>query len=217
MTEMRDQRHGAELFDLFCDMADEYGVPLSITADQTLNKMVKAFCECVSGEASVSREWTEEERRVLDELMMKQDLSEHTVLRQGLRLYQLQCSGLLKRSVEIPKASPEQAEYLASLLTDPLSEIEARHNGCTEAWEHEWLAPGLALAHKDRATLLSLLREERARAAAMHAVVDEQAEDEGLWFQPTTITEDILQKALRRLHEAAEGKTAEQCARAVLD
>lgn len=36
-------------------------------------------------------------------------------------------------------------------------------------------------------------------------VVREQAEDEGLWFIPTTITEDILQRALRRLHAAVEG------------
>lgn len=48
-------------------------------------------------------------------------------------------------------------------------------------------------------------------------VVAEQAEDEGLWFQPKYITEDYLQKALRRLHAAVEGKIAEQCARAVLD
>jgi hypothetical protein len=43
-------------------------------------------------------------------------------------------------------------------------------------------------------------------------VVDEQAEDEGLWFIPETITEDILQRALRRLHEAIEGRTSAQCA-----
>lgn len=39
-------------------------------------------------------------------------------------------------------------------------------------------------------------------------VVNEQAEDHGLWFVPKTITEDYLQKALRRLHEAIEGKSA---------
>jgi len=48
-------------------------------------------------------------------------------------------------------------------------------------------------------------------------VVKEQAEDEGLWFQPVYITEAALQKALRRLHEAVEGKTSAECARAVLD
>jgi hypothetical protein len=43
-------------------------------------------------------------------------------------------------------------------------------------------------------------------------VVNEQAEDDGLWFVPQTITEDYLQRALRRLHEAVEGKSQEQCA-----
>lgn len=48
-------------------------------------------------------------------------------------------------------------------------------------------------------------------------VVDEQAADTGLWCVPQTVFEDELQRALRRLHEAVEGKTSEQCARAVLD
>lgn len=39
------------------------------------------------------------------------------------------------------------------------------------------------------------------------AVVNEQAEDGGLWFVPETITEDYLQRALRRLHAAVEGKS----------
>lgn len=45
------------------------------------------------------------------------------------------------------------------------------------------------------------------------AVVNEQAEDGGLWFVPETITEDYLQRALRRLHAAVEGKSQDQCAR----
>ena len=48
-------------------------------------------------------------------------------------------------------------------------------------------------------------------------VVDEQAEDGGLWFVPVCASEAYLQAALRRLHEAVEGKTSEQCACAVLD
>lgn len=48
-------------------------------------------------------------------------------------------------------------------------------------------------------------------------VVKEQSEDEGLWFISETAPEAYLQEALRRLHEAVEGKTSEQCARAVLD
>ena len=37
------------------------------------------------------------------------------------------------------------------------------------------------------------------------AVVNEQAEDEALWFIAEYITEDFLQRALRRLHAAIEG------------
>jgi hypothetical protein len=44
------------------------------------------------------------------------------------------------------------------------------------------------------------------------AVVDEQANDDGLWFVPHTITEDILQRALRRLHAVIEDKSPEECA-----
>lgn len=51
---------------------------------------------------------------------------------------------------------------------------------------------------------------------AIKAVVDEQAEDEGLWFVPQTITEDYLQRALRKLHAVIEGKSSEQCAREAL-
>lgn len=40
------------------------------------------------------------------------------------------------------------------------------------------------------------------------AVVNEQAEDEGLWFVPKYITEDYLQKSLRRLHAAVEDNAA---------
>ena len=60
---------------------------------------------------------------------------------------------------------------------------------------------------------------ELAIAALARALtgVSEQAEDEGLWFQPKYITEDVFQRALRRLHEAVEGKTSAECARAVLD
>lgn len=37
-------------------------------------------------------------------------------------------------------------------------------------------------------------------------VVEEQAEDVGLWFVAETATEGYLQRALRRLHAAVEGK-----------
>jgi hypothetical protein len=39
----------------------------------------------------------------------------------------------------------------------------------------------------------------------VRAITDQQAEDDSLWFAPRYITEDILQRALRRLHAAIEG------------
>lgn len=44
------------------------------------------------------------------------------------------------------------------------------------------------------------------KLAAIQRLVDEQAEDESLWFHPQHITEDILQQALRRLHAVIEGE-----------
>lgn len=40
------------------------------------------------------------------------------------------------------------------------------------------------------------------------SVIREQAEDGGLWFVAETITEDILQRALRRLHAVIEGDSS---------
>ena len=48
--------------------------------------------------------------------------------------------------------------------------------------------------------------------AAIRAVVNEQAEDDGLWFIAETCAEAYLQHELRRLHAVIEGKTPEQCA-----
>ena len=38
----------------------------------------------------------------------------------------------------------------------------------------------------------------------IRALVDEQAEDDGLWFHARTAPEAYLQQELRRLHEAIE-------------
>lgn len=38
----------------------------------------------------------------------------------------------------------------------------------------------------------------------LKAIVDEQAEDEGLWFVAATAPEAYLQQELRRLHAAVE-------------
>ena len=47
-------------------------------------------------------------------------------------------------------------------------------------------------------------------------VAAEQAEDEGLWFQPVYASEAYLQAALRRLTAAVEGKSPDDCARDAL-
>lgn len=38
----------------------------------------------------------------------------------------------------------------------------------------------------------------------LRAIVDQQAEDTGLWFETTTASEAYLQQALRLLHTAIE-------------
>ncbi|HVM95121.1 MAG TPA: hypothetical protein VMT89_01975 [Candidatus Acidoferrales bacterium] len=42
------------------------------------------------------------------------------------------------------------------------------------------------------------------RLACAQRLVDDQANDEGLWFEHVYITEDTLQRALRNLHSAIE-------------
>ena len=42
---------------------------------------------------------------------------------------------------------------------------------------------------------------------AIQKLVDEQAEDEGLWFHAETAPEAYLQQELRRLHRVIEGET----------
>lgn len=68
--------------------------------------------------------------------------------------------------------------------------------------------------------LQSQLTQAQKRIEKILAVVNEQAEDLGLWSIPTErpqyIAEAYLQQELRRLHEVIEGKTKEECAREAL-
>ena len=50
------------------------------------------------------------------------------------------------------------------------------------------------------------MTEAYEHLARIRAVMDEQAEDEGLWFEAQTITEAYLQQKLRRLHAVIEGE-----------
>ena len=59
------------------------------------------------------------------------------------------------------------------------------------------------------------MRAEK-RLKLIQKLVNEQAEDEGLWFQAESATEAYLQQALRKLHEIIEGKTGDECAMDIL-
>ena len=55
--------------------------------------------------------------------------------------------------------------------------------------------------------LIKALRAALAQPNTAQQVVDEQAEDEALWFVAQTAPEAYLQQALRRLHAAVEENT----------
>jgi len=51
---------------------------------------------------------------------------------------------------------------------------------------------------------LANIESLKLRMEVIRAVVDSQAEDDGLWFISETITESYLQSQLRWLHEVIE-------------
>lgn len=63
------------------------------------------------------------------------------------------------------------------------------------------------VAAYERSDLARLLREMADRSAAVAELVNEQAEDTGLWFDAATAPEAYLQHALRQLHATIEGPT----------
>ena len=91
---------------------------------------------------------------------------------------------------------------------------ESRAQGFTHAGNPEmWLALIAELreerkehraAEAELHVLLDDLRAARKVVEDIRTLVDEQAEDEGLWFEAATAPEAYLQQELRRLHEAVE-------------
>ena len=51
---------------------------------------------------------------------------------------------------------------------------------------------------------------------ALRSLVEKQANDTALWFKAVTAPEECLQKALRELHAAIEGKTQLECVKDLL-
>ena len=50
------------------------------------------------------------------------------------------------------------------------------------------------------------IRDLEAQLSTIQSTVNEQAEDEGLWFDTVTAPEAFLQQALRRLHSVIKGE-----------
>lgn len=78
----------------------------------------------------------------------------------------------------------DEIERLTSKLDACQEELEATGKLCDSAQE--------------------MTKRAMDRLGAIRAVVDAQAEDEGLWFQAKTAPEAYLQQELRKLHEAVE-------------
>jgi uncharacterized protein (DUF433 family) len=57
---------------------------------------------------------------------------------------------------------------------------------------------------------LHIISEAPTGREELRALVEEQAEDEGLWFETKSITEALLQQELRKLHAAVEKYLTEQ-------
>ena len=56
----------------------------------------------------------------------------------------------------------------------------------------------------ENAKLLKEIRVLNEKLNRIQGLVDEQAEDESIWFQSVYITEEYLQLALRELHKVIE-------------
>lgn len=63
---------------------------------------------------------------------------------------------------------------------------------------------------------VTALTADRDRLRGACKIVDEQAKDDALWLITSNIEIAYFQQELRRLHEALEGKTSEECARQLL-
>lgn len=105
-----------------------------------------------------------------------------------------------KRSLSDPRfgiAIRDHEKFIAESRAD----LAARERHIVELRNH------IAALEVQRPSITQELRE------AMK-IVNEQAEDEGLWFEAEYITESVLQAALRRLHAALEAAAkGETCTR----
>lgn len=116
----------------------------------------------------------------------------------------LDLEAVKKEFTAAQRRAAEMAAQAAEQEANQVIDLDTMLNAATA--HHDWGRLGLYALPK------CITEIERLRAIAA-----EQAEDEGLWFVAQNAAEGYLQAQLRRLHEAIEGKSAEECARAVLD
>ncbi len=67
----------------------------------------------------------------------------------------------------------------------------------------------LGMGNLGRREMLITNEEKIKRFDKVYSLVQEQAEDEGLWFKSEYATEDYLQTALRKLHAVVEADKIE--------
>lgn len=144
---------------------EDHSVPATDWADRMIDEaLVTASTDALAALRRVrpAQGWSERERAAMDELTASQQLSEHAVLRQGLRWYQLAVrmakrgfpivrwqaydGTLMPRETKLPEPTPDQTEYLDRMIksseydpsiviggpSPPSLEPEAQGNGVTE-------------------------------------------------------------------------------------
>jgi len=112
----------------------------------------------------------------------------------------------LQRERDEARAEAAKAEALRDGQNSALKKLEAalKERAAALESEEESYAQYLEAAKQlDEARAVG--NEARSVLCFARAIMDEQAEDEGLWFRAETATEAYLQHALRRLHAAIEG------------
>lgn len=73
--------------------------------------------------------------------------------------------------------------------------------------DYEWEAVRL---EGEVSALKKQLIKSQARLSKAMTLINEQAEDEALWFQATTASEAYLQQSLRLLTDAVEGDSDDE-------
>lgn len=105
-----------------------------------------------------------------------------------------------RRIVEMHNAMPELMETLENTSAEllELQERSARWFNLRDASEFRAVWKAMNTSPPE------VIRQLRARLSTLKELVEEQANDAGLWFDAETAPEAYVQRELRRLHSAVE-------------